>query len=113
MIFPGFSWANLRRTRGKHSEYGSIPRLRGEFLWRQAMNAIDKGEAEMLYVAMFDEVDEGTAIFKLSGDPPVDQTAFHPIEEGLEPDHYLWLTGEIAGVLGGDREPTRAMPERD
>ena len=59
VVFPGFSWHNLKRT----AKENQIPRLGGEFLWRQAYNAKMAG-ATVLKIAMFDEVDEGTAILK-------------------------------------------------
>ncbi len=114
VISPGFSWHNLKKnTRGRDEPFDRTPRLRGQYLWQQAYRAIERGEAEMLYVAMFDEVDEATAIFKLDPNPPVGETRFLPLEEGLQPDHYLWLTGEIAEMLQGKREATLAMPERN
>jgi hypothetical protein len=61
----------------------------------------------MLYVAMFDEVDEGTAIFKCTNRPPVDPEATFLTYEGLPSDHYLKLTGR-AGQLFGDRKPASA-----
>jgi hypothetical protein len=59
VVFPGFSWHNLK----KDAKPNQIPRNRGEFLWQQAYNARVAG-ATMLKIAMFDEVNEGTAIFK-------------------------------------------------
>ena len=50
--------------------YNLIPRLGGQFLWTQFLGAKQVG-ARMVYVAMFDEVDEGTAIFKCANDVPV------------------------------------------
>lgn len=55
--------------------------------------------AEMIYVAMFDEIDEGTAIFKCAKEVPTGKSTFVPIEEGVESDHYLKLVGEAAKVL--------------
>lgn len=113
VIFPGFSWANLKASvQGKQAEFHSIPRLKGQFLWQQAVNAVRAGKAKMLYVAMFDEVDEGTAIFKVSTDPPVGQTRFATLEDGLEPDHYLWLTGEIQKMLRRETPARVRMPNR-
>lgn len=105
VVFPGFSWHNLRRGR-----LNQIPRRGGEFLWAQALAAKRAG-AEMLYVAMFDEVDEGTAIFKVTNDPPVGASPFVTYE-GLPPDHYLWLTGQIGRLLRGEIPATEAMPQR-
>lgn len=87
-VFPGFSWYNLKE--GAKSNH--IPRHKGQFLWKQFAGAIDSG-SEMIYVAMFDEIDEATAIFKISPKVPVGKSVFVPIEKGLKPDHYLWLTG--------------------
>ncbi|MEJ0081903.1 MAG: hypothetical protein WDM78_13365 [Puia sp.] len=47
----------------------SIPRQGGRFYWQLITTALKSG-APMLYVAMFDEVNEGTAIFKSSNNPP-------------------------------------------
>ena len=58
-----------------------------------------KEGAEMLYVAMFDEIDEGTAIFKCAKKVPVGASTFVPIEEGIGSDHYLWLVGRAGKML--------------
>lgn len=63
VVFPGFSWHNLK----PESALNLIPRLKGEFLWSQFVAAKHAG-AGMIYVAMFDEVDEGTAIFKCTNE---------------------------------------------
>ncbi len=56
--FPGASDLNM------HPYYTRGSRERGNFFWTQMYNAISKG-CEMLYIAMFDEIDEGTAIYKV------------------------------------------------
>ncbi len=66
VAFPGFSWHNLKPD----APLDAIPRLGGRFFWSQVVAAKRAG-AGMLYVAMFDEVDEGTAIFKATNTPPV------------------------------------------
>ena len=63
----------------------------------------------MLYVAMFDELDEATAIFKTMNQPPVGDSRFLA-EPGLPNDHYLWLTGMLGKLLRG--EITHEMPKR-
>ncbi|MCH2208930.1 MAG: glycoside hydrolase family 71/99-like protein [Lentisphaerales bacterium] len=97
VIFPGFSWKNLKKYRGEDAKFDHIPRIGGEFLWFQAKGHITNG-CNMLYVAMFDEIDEGTAIFKCSSNPPVGKSDFLTYK-GLPSDHYLWLTGEISKML--------------
>ena len=96
VVFPGFSWHNLKP--GSPSD--EIPRLKGEFLWSQFVAAKHAG-AGMIYVAMFDEVDEGTAIFKCTNEPPVGSDPFVTYE-GLPSDFYLRLTGEGARLLRGE-----------
>jgi hypothetical protein len=66
VVYPGFSWDNLmRQAPGK----SLIPRRGGRFLWEQ-FTTLSKLGADTVYVAMFDEVDEGTAIFKVTSSPP-------------------------------------------
>ncbi len=93
VVFPGFSWHNMFPD----SPLGAIPRLRGRFLSEQYRLLTDMG-AEMVYQAMFDEVDEGTAIFKCTNDPPVGESRFLTYE-GLPADHYLKLVGDATAVL--------------
>jgi hypothetical protein len=107
VVFPGFSWHNLNPK----SPVGDIPRLGGEFLWSQFTAAKAAG-AEMIYVAMFDEVDEGTAIFKCTNEPPTGPDPFLTYE-GLPPDHYLWLTGEGGRLFRGEIKATEVLPTRN
>lgn len=93
-VFPGFSWSNLNRN----SPFDQIPRNRGLFFWNQLVGAIGNN-AEMIYVAMFDEVDEGTAIEKISKNPPVGASRFVSFEEGIPSDYYLYLTGYAGRIL--------------
>jgi hypothetical protein len=79
----------------------SIPRLKGEFLWSQ-FQANKRIGANMIYVAMFDEVDEGTAIFKCTNDTPATDAVPFVDYEGLPPDFYLRLTGQGAKLLRGE-----------
>lgn len=106
VVFPGFSWHNMKPG----FPLDQIPRLQGRFQWAQYVQAKEVG-AIMIYQAMFDEMDEGTAIFKCTNSPPVGESRF-VIYEGLPSDHYLWLTGMGARLLRGEIEPTDAMPQR-
>lgn len=114
LVYPGFSWYNLSRTGdgiGGQKPLGSIPRLGGTFYWSEIYTAIRSG-AEMLYVAMFDEVNEGTAIFKCSDNPPVCDTVKFINMDGKPSDLYLWLTGEGARMLRNEKPLSAEMPER-
>jgi hypothetical protein len=107
VVFPGFSWHNLRDGEAKLDQ---IPRRGGEFLWRQYSEAKRVG-VTMIYQAMFDEVDEATAIFKCTNDPPVGESPFLTYE-GLPSDHYLWLTGQGGKLLRGEIPASHGLPKR-
>ncbi len=111
LAFPGFSWGNLKSD---PSSYNSIPRLKGEFLWKQIAGAKMAG-AKSLYVAMFDEVDEGTAIYKCAKEdelPLHGDARFIGIEKELDSDYYLWLTGQGGRWFRGDAEFGVSKPAR-
>jgi hypothetical protein len=107
LAFPGFSWAN--RYKHKNAKFDHIPREDGKFLWAQAVAAKRAG-ATALYVAMFDEMDEGTQIFKVSNDVPVGESRFLDYKPHA-PDYYLRLTGAIRRLLRNQIEPTNDLPE--
>ena len=110
VIFPGFSWYNLNRG----SPQNQIPRKGGDFLWRQAYNARQAG-AQMLKIAMFDEVNESTAMFKVAAhraDAP-DQGYWLTLDADgftLPSDWYLRLAGEITRIFHGQSDATAALP---
>jgi hypothetical protein len=113
-VYPGFSWHNLSRFAFPDDvkPVGSIPRQGGRFYWQLLSTAIGAG-APMVYVAMFDEVNEGTAIFKCSDNPPVDSAdvAFLHLD-GQPSDLYLWLTGQAGKMLKREIPLRFAMPLR-
>lgn len=104
VVFPGFSWHNMRPA----SPLNQIPRLKGQFLWTQYAEA-KKAGAAMVYQAMFDEVDEGTAIFKCTNDPPVGASSFLTYE-GLASDFYLKLVGRAGRMLRGEVDSAEMGP---
>jgi len=112
-VYPGFSWHNLSRYEFPDDikPVGSIPRQGGRFYWQQICTAIRSG-AGMLYVAMFDEVNEATAIFKCTDNPPVSKTTTFINMDNMPSDHYLWLTGEAAKMLRKEKPVNYKMPER-
>ncbi|MGB0371173.1 MAG: glycoside hydrolase family 71/99-like protein [Opitutales bacterium] len=107
VVYPGFSRANL-----KGGEDGSYrPRNGGSFFWLQAASAID-ANAKMIFLAQFDEMDEGTQIFKASKRVPVGDSPFIRYDDSLETDHYLWLSGKIGEMLRNDLPFSRKLPAR-
>ncbi len=113
-VTPGFSWHNLSRFEFPDDikPSGSIPRQGGRFYWKQISTAINAG-ASMLYVAMFDEVNEGTAIFKCTDNPPVSDIAKFVGMDGMPSDHYLWLTGEATKMMRKQKPLSIKMPKRE
>lgn len=113
LVFPGFSWANMHKD---PTIYYAIPRLKGDFLWQQIAGAKEAG-AQSLYIAMFDEIDEGTAIFKtaLEKNTPLNGNAglrFVGIENDLSSDYYLWLAGQGTNWFHGAPGYSRVKPVR-
>lgn len=141
LVFPGFSDRNM------HPGHYVYDRHSGDFYWQQIYKFINQG-AKMLYVAMFDEIDEGTAIYKClrknevpsnvyssdyyvifengaysRSDVPVSVSGggwckkaselgveFNGIENNLESDYYLRLTGEAGKILKGQAVLTSKKP---
>ena len=87
VVFPGFSWRNLKGVSN------AIDRLDGRFLWEQYRLLANHGFT-MIYQAMFDELDEGTQIFKVSNQPPANSNllTYAP----MPPDYYLRLVRAAA-----------------
>jgi len=104
VIFPGFSWDNLQRKKPGST---NISRRGGEFYWEQ-FSAVARLGIDFVKVAMFDEVDEGIAIFKVSNHPP--EQGHFITYEGLPSDWYLRLTGEGAKLIRGERRNTLRIP---
>jgi hypothetical protein len=105
VVFPGFSWRNLKGTDN------GIPRRDGAFLWSQ-FAAAQRAGARCVFVAMFDEVDEGTQIFKVNGTPPKGEGFTYLSYGALPSDHYLWLTGEATRLFRSPQPFPDILPTR-
>ena len=68
MAWPGFSWANLKHL-PTDSKEAFNPREGGAFFQAQLSKAVE-AKVDHLFIGMFDEYDEGTAIMPMSDDPP-------------------------------------------
>lgn len=104
VVYPGFSWDNLKRLPPGTS---TIARNGGEFFWEQ-FHELAKLKVGGAYIAMFDEVDEGTAIFKVSNSPP--SPGRFVTNDGLPSDWYLRLAGEGTKVIRGERPNQKSLP---
>jgi hypothetical protein len=106
--WPGFSWNNLQQTVFPASY---TARNGGDFYWDRIYNAVNSG-ADQIFLGMFDEYDEGTAIMPMSDTHPDIHTAWgHYLDnEGLDPFWYLRLSGAGREMLNGLRSLNGATP---
>ena len=112
VVFPGYSQRNV--VPGK--QFNEIKRYGGKFWWRQVYNAIRAG-CTMIYGAMFDEVNEGTAMFKVVADqqdlPAVPQKTLVSLDADgyhIPSDWYLHLADAGGRMLRGEISLTELMP---
>lgn len=108
---PGYSAHNLNG-----GTLNGTPRQGGNFYWRQIYNALRTG-CPMLYGAMFDEIDEGTALYKLA---PTMQTTPVPGASSfialdvdgytLPSDWYLRCTGQGTKTVNGTIPINTVLP---
>ena len=110
VVYPGFAyhWAD------PDNPFNQIPRRGGRLYWRQVFNAISV-DATMLYNAMFDEVDESTAMYKIAAtasDAPIGLQVINMDTDGecLPGDWYLQLAGEANKMLKGEIPLTSTIP---
>lgn len=96
-VWPGFSWANLQHQTGTQDYW---PRAGGEFFWNKLGEATGSG-ATRLFIGMFDEYDEGTAIMPMSDDPPNPSATWGRFitNEGRPSDWWMVLAGEARDIL--------------
>jgi len=102
VVFPGFAWSNWKPGNPPNQ----IPRLHGDFMWRQFANIRNNGITQA-YIAMFDEYDEGTAIAKAAENSsmiPSDQYFLTLDADGIvcSSDFYLRLTRDGAKMVQGE-----------
>jgi hypothetical protein len=115
VIFPGFSWSNLMRNRGALDKavLNKVPRSCGKFLWHQVSDLLQI-RVDSLYVAMFDEADEGTAVFPVATQAdalPSGTKMVYLNEDGcsLPADWYLRVSGAAADFLHRGEAPPREL----
>jgi glycoprotein endo-alpha-1,2-mannosidase len=124
VIFPGYSYHNATATSNPPKKINEIPRWGGQFLWDQVYYSTGAG-VNMYYIAMFDEADEGTAIFKVTNSPPAGAPFvtyrqdlpgqgknYLPAGAALPNDEYLWLTGQAGRAIRSEIPRTSTRPAR-
>ena len=114
VVWPGTSWTNLMRNRGATYERNMMPRFCGAFYWQQVVNVLRAG-SKQVFIAMFDEVDEGTSMYKMvptQADLPTDSLLIPLDFDGctLNSDFYLRLAGATAASTRSGSIPTRDLP---
>jgi len=108
VMFPGFAWGDLTKPRNE------IPRLHGDFMWRQAYNIRTLG-IPSAYIAMFDECNEGTAILKAAENAsmiPTNRYFLTLDADGIacSSDFYLRLAGDATKMIKGVTPAVSAHP---
>jgi len=107
-VWPGFSWAHLQRL-ADETQY--TPRGGGLFYWQNIHGALGSG-AKRLFIGMFDEYDEGTAVMPMSDDPPATAPNWGRFLTNLGRAPYWWLllTSAAHDTMLGNRPLSRALP---
>jgi hypothetical protein len=129
IIWNGFSWRNLKDGTVAANQ---VPRGDGTFYWNNGYEAVkalkDKAApVKCIYVAMFDEIDEGTSIMKVEtvlNNTPT-ESSFSRLSNGSaatfitnvggpnnQPDYFLWLTQRIRANLVSTSAPSEPLPVR-
>jgi hypothetical protein len=112
VIWPGSSRYNM--SNGSYL-INKFPRNGGNFYWRQSYN-VNRAGVNMIFIAMFDEVDEGTAMYKLEPhleNTPTTGTWLALDADGYElpSDWYLRLVSETARTVRKEIANDYIIPE--
>ena len=108
VIFPGFAWSQWKQ--GSNNAVNDFPRLEGRFAWEQ-FKRINNAGIKNLYLAMFDEYDEGTNWMKSATDfteIPTGQYFLTTSADGywLSSDFQLRVAKQISLVTKGKETAT-------
>lgn len=109
VVYPGTALHNAGGT-----PFNLIPRRGGDLYWRQVYNAVSAG-VPMIFNAMFDEVDEDTAMYKVAAtkdDQPVGVDLVSMDTDGykMPNDWYLQLAGAATQMLRGEIPLSEDIP---
>ncbi|KAI2615792.1 hypothetical protein GGS26DRAFT_597096 [Hypomontagnella submonticulosa] len=95
VVWPGGSSSNAN----SNEIFDHFPRFNGSFYQKQLNGAVNL-KPTFIFGAMFDEVNEGTAIYPVlrNSELPTNQR-FLGIDDDMEPDAYLKMAGEASSQL--------------
>jgi hypothetical protein len=85
-----------------------VPRRTGNYLWEQFVRASKFSNINSAFVAMFDEINEGTQIFKVTSKPPVERPFL--TNDGATNDYYLRLVSLGAKMIKSHVPITPVIP---
>lgn len=108
--WPGFSWHNLK---GLVYPASYTDRQNGQYFWTRTTDGLSIVNPEAIFVGMFDEYDESTAIMPMSDDPPklIHPTIGHYLTNGTSSkDWWLVLAGQLQETLNKQIAFNTAMP---
>jgi hypothetical protein len=113
-IYPGFSWNHQKKITDAETS-STKSRRKGQFFWDQ-WYALKRLNVDTAFLAMFDEVDEGTAIYKCANNPPMFYNG-KPLDilpfvtyEDMPSDWYLRLVRAGRQMLRGEIAATPEIP---
>lgn len=115
VVSPGASAGNIGLAEGNpNKKRNGFPRDGGYRLWKQAYE-VCKMSQKFMYIAMFDEVDEGTAMYKQvphENGLPENCRQLSLDEDGydLPTDWYLQLGTQIQKMMDGRSTVSEEMP---
>ncbi len=109
-IYPGYAFFNSDPTKPKNE----IPRAHGDFMWSQ-FAAAKSASVKSVYISMFDEINEATAIFKCAEDATMSPAGNYFLTLDADGTHvssdfYLRLTNNGQKMMKGTIPYTATNP---
>lgn len=98
-VWPGFSWAHLKNLPANDPSFKD--RASGDFFWAKSYGLQNVGVTR-LFVGMYDECDESTAIFPMTNDPPNPRSATQGnfiMNQSMPTDWWMLLAQRTGDTL--------------
>jgi len=107
-IYPSFSWQNMNINQTETWATSRKGRRKGEFLWEQ-LYMINEVNADSVFLAMWDELDEWTAFFKVLPNPPPEENFLGT--EGKPSDWILQLVRHARYLMRNNKPFPKEIPQ--